>query len=83
MHTLIATAAGLLSLAVILGIGKAFGAGNWSILVTFLGLSFVGAFIHGAIGVREGQSVLTECLVFLVVFGVPAALAIALYYRQS
>ncbi|CAD5107024.1 hypothetical protein [Zestomonas carbonaria] len=73
MHTLIATLVGLLFLGCVILIGRAFGLGRQTVAWLFVVPWLVACLVHGAIGLTAGQTLVTEMLVFLVVFGVPLA----------
>ncbi|MFT3927055.1 MAG: hypothetical protein QM778_31200 [Myxococcales bacterium] len=84
MHTLAIIGTGLLVLAFAAGLGRIVGghSGMMRALVAFLPLWFIGASINMYIGVkRAGYSVADEAPVFLVVFAVPAAIALALWWK--
>ncbi len=52
--------------------------GDFKVYLVFLPIWFVGAFVNAAIGVSHDYTVAAEATVFLVVFGVPAAVALAI-----
>lgn len=84
MHTLIVIGIGLLLLALCLFTGHALGssAGLGRAALWFLPLWLVGAGINMYIGVRSaGYAVGEEAPVFLVVFAVPAIVALVTWWR--
>jgi hypothetical protein len=79
MHTLMVVATGLLLLGMCLAIGRVAGGMARACLV-FLPLWFIGAGINMYIGVTQaGYSVADEAPMFVVVFAIPAAIALALW----
>jgi hypothetical protein len=78
MHTLIATAVGLLFLGILLGAERALRLPNRAVDAAFLILWLAATVVHGHRGILAGQTLVTEVLVGLVVFGVPTAALIAL-----
>jgi hypothetical protein len=88
VHTIKVIAAGFVLLALCLLAGRAFGttppAGLALGAKIFLPLWFLGAGINLWIGVsRAGYTFAEEAPVFLVVFGVPALIALAVWWRFS
>ena len=84
MHTAIVVGVGLAVLAACLLVGKLVGGPGalQTAALVFLPLWFVGAAINMAIGVRRaGYTVMEEAPVFLVVFGVPAVVALLVRWR--
>lgn len=84
MHTIIVIAAGLVLLGLCALAGRMFGgvSGAATAIVAFLPLWLVGAGINMYIGVkRAGYSVAAETPIFLIVFAVPAAVALFAWYR--
>jgi hypothetical protein len=84
MHTAIVIAFGFGLLAACAAIGQVMGggAGFSRAMLAFLPLWLVGAAINVALGVkRAGYSVAEELPVFLLVFAVPAAAALLLWWR--
>jgi hypothetical protein len=83
MHTVQVIAGGFVLLALfVLGAGK--GVGRAKAALYFIPAWFVGAAVNMAVGViSAGYSVAAEAPIFLVVFGVPAAVAYFLYRRWS
>lgn len=77
MHTLTATVAGLIDLAVLLGIERMARLPGRSMDTAFVVFWLLATVAHGQRGVAAGQTVLTEVVVGLVVFGVPLAALIA------
>jgi len=86
MHTLTIIGIGLGLLAVCVLVARLVGGANATLkaLLAFVPLWFVGAAINMYIGVAEaGYTVADELPVFLVVFGVPAAIALLLWRRKK
>jgi hypothetical protein len=84
MHTVIVIFIGLLLLGACALIGRLLGGGSTlsSALLAFLPIWLLGAGVNMYIGVkRAGYSVADETPVFLVVFAVPAALALLLWWK--
>ena len=84
MHTLIVIGVGFVVLAVCLIVGRALGgpAALPTAALVFLPLWFLGAAINMGLGVkRAGYTIAEEAPVFLVVFAVPALLALFLRWR--
>ena len=78
MHTVKVIACGLVLLTLCLVFGRAAGA------KLFLPLWLVAAIVNLWIGVsRAGYTVADEAPVFLIVFGVPAAVALAALWQMS
>lgn len=86
-HTAKVLLGGFALLAICLLIGRAVGApgtGMAKAALAFIALWFVGAAINMWIGVsRAGYSVADEAPVFLLVFGIPAAVAMFIWWRTS
>ncbi|MBM7061273.1 hypothetical protein JQX08_11205 [Pseudomonas sp. UL073] len=74
MHTLIATLVGVLFLIGVILLGRAFDLGRQTVAWLFVGPWLLASLVHGALGLAAGQALLTEMLVWLVVFGVPLGL---------
>jgi hypothetical protein len=86
MHMLLITAAGLILLGLFLGIGHLTGkaVGQVSAARTFLPVWFLLALLNVTIGVVwAGYTVTQEAPVFVITFGIPAALAWWLQKRAS
>lgn len=86
MHTAMVIGAGLLVLGVCAVLGRLIGGADAmpKALVAFLPLWFIGAGINMYVGVeRAGYSVADEAPVFLVVFAVPACVALALWWKVT
>jgi hypothetical protein len=89
MHTLKVIVAGFLLLALCLVAGRLIGGAGQPLLLAraalvFVGLWFVGAGINMWIGVsRAGYSVKEEIPFFFVVFLIPAAVALLVWWRFS
>jgi hypothetical protein len=88
MHTLLVIASGLCLLGLCLLVGRVIGAGRRLVLaraaLVFLPLWFFGAGINMWIGVAHaGYSVADEAPIFLIVFGVPAAIALLVWRKLA
>lgn len=89
MHTVKVIAAGFALLAVCLVVGRLMGGAGQSTplarsALVFVPLWFVGAGINMWIGVsKAGYSVKEEAPIFLVVFLIPAAVALLVWWRYS
>lgn len=86
MHTIMIIAAGFVVLAVSIGIGHLRGgaAGRARAARLYIPVWFVLALINVTIGVvSAGYTVMQEAPVFLVTFGVPAALAFIVSRRSA
>ena len=89
MHTLKVIAAGFALLVLCLALGRAIGgpspaAGLVFGAKVFLPLWLVGAGINMWLGVsKAGYSVAEEAPAFVMVFGIPAAIALLVYWRVS
>ena len=84
MHTILVISLGLALLALCALAGRMLGAasGLATAMLVFLPLWLVGAGINMYIGVkRAGYSVAAETPIFLIVFGVPAAVALLAWYK--
>ena len=84
MHTAIVIGIGLVVLAASLVVGRALGGAEAlpTAALVFLPIWLLGAAVNMAIGVkRAGYTVAEEAPVFLVVFAVPALLALFLRWR--
>jgi hypothetical protein len=84
MHILMVTVGGLVALAVfyfgatLMGQARATGA------AVFIGIWLLAAILNGAVGVfRAGIPLINEVGAFIPIFGVPAAVAWYLAYRQG
>jgi hypothetical protein len=86
-HTSKVLLGGFALLAVCLLIGRAVGAPGTGVpkaALVFIALWFVGAAINMWAGVsRAGYSIAEEAPVFLLVFGIPAAVAVFVWWRSS
>ena len=87
MHTIMVIGAGLVLLAAFVLVGRQVGGGT-SVAAATAALWFIPAWLVGAainlwIGVRHGYSVSEELPVFLIAFGVPAAIAAVIWWRFS
>lgn len=87
MHTIKVLAAGFALLAACLLFGRALGVPGAGLAVgakAFIPLWLIGAGINMWIGVsRAGYSVAEEAPVFLMVFGIPAAVALFIIWRSA
>jgi hypothetical protein len=89
MHTIKVIAIGFVLLAVCLVAGRLLGGAGQSTLLArsalvFVAVWFVGAGINMWLGVsRAGYSVSEEAPIFLVVFLIPAAVALVVWWRYS
>jgi len=87
MHTVIVIGIALVLLAVFMLVGRQFGGGGTAAAATaalwFIPFWLVAAAINLSIGVRHGYTVTEELPIALVVFGVPAAIAAAIWWRFS
>ena len=85
MHTLLVIGYGACLLGLCLLVGRIIGPGNVLVgraALIFLPLWLIGAAINMWIGVtRAGYSVADEAPIFLIVFGVPAAVALLLWWK--
>jgi hypothetical protein len=84
VHTVIVLGIGLALLAACSLVGRLLsgGSGLRGALLVFLPLWLIGAGINMYIGVTQaGYSVADEAPIFLVVFGVPAAIALGLWWK--
>jgi hypothetical protein len=84
MHTILVIAGGLLMLGVCALLGRLMGGadGLGTAMLVFLPLWLIGAGINMYLGVRKaGYSVADEAPTFLVVFAVPAAIALLLWWK--
>jgi hypothetical protein len=84
MHTLIVIGIGFLTLAACALLGHTFSgsSGTATGLLVFLPLWLIGAGVNLAIGVRQaGYTLAEEAPIFLLVFAVPAAAALLLWWR--
>jgi hypothetical protein len=78
-HTLKVIGVGLLLLALCWLVGRAVGAPPWTVVEVFVPLWLIGAAVNMWFGVsRAGYSVAEEIPFFLVVFAVPAGIALGL-----
>jgi len=87
MHTVMVIGVGLVLLAVFILVGRQFGGGNAAAAAAaalwFIPIWLVAAGFNLSIGMRHGYSLAEELPIALVVFGVPAALAAAIWWRFS
>jgi hypothetical protein len=88
MHTIKVIAGGFALLAICLAVGRGLGGPGPAAMATaakvFLPLWFIAAAVNLWIGVsRAGYSVADEAPVFAIVFAVPAAVAVLLWWRFS
>ena len=81
MHTLIVVASGLVLLGLCLVVGRVLGAAMARAALVFLPLWLAGAALNMWFGVaRAGYSVADEAPIFAIVFGVPAAIALVVWW---
>ncbi len=87
MHTIMVIGGGLLLLALFVLVGRQLGGGRAAAAATgalwFISVWFVAAAINLSIGVRHGYTLVEELPIGLIVFGVPAAIAAAIWWRFS
>jgi hypothetical protein len=84
MHTVILVAGGFALLALFSFAGRAFGGAHGIAIaaILFLPVWLIGAAINLYVGVtKAGYSVKEESPIFLLIFSVPAALAILLWWK--
>jgi hypothetical protein len=84
MHTVLVIGAGLLLLGLCALVGRLIGSSGalGTAALVFLPLWFVGAAVNMYVGVKKaGYSVADEAPVFLLVFAIPAAVALLLWWR--
>ena len=82
MHTIVVISGGLVLLAVMVLIARVSDAQLSRWVLAFIPIWFVAAGINMYIGVSQaGYTVAQEAPIFLLVFGLPAAIAIALWRR--
>ncbi|MFO0584715.1 MAG: hypothetical protein U0229_20780 [Anaeromyxobacter sp.] len=84
MHTLMVIGVGLAVLALSAGLGRVLGGheGMARASLVFLPLWLAGAALNMYLGVkRAGYSVADEAPVFVVVFAIPAAVALSLWWK--
>jgi hypothetical protein len=83
MHTLIVVAVGFGVLALCLLLGKLTGFGLAAAALLFLPLWLIGAAINMYLGVKTaGYSIADETPVLLIVFAIPAAAALVIWWRM-
>jgi len=84
MHTIIVIASGLVLLGLCLAVGRVLGADRAALAraaLVFLPLWLAGAALNMWFGVaRAGYSVADEAPIFAIVFGVPAAIALVVWW---
>jgi hypothetical protein len=82
MHTIMVVAGGLVLLALVAMAGKMTSLGMGRALLWFIPIWLVCAAVNMWVGVsRAGYTVVQEFPIFLLVFAVPAAMAMFLYLR--
>ncbi len=84
MHTVLVVGGGLLLLGLCALVGRLIGSPGalGTAALVFLPLWFIGAAVNMYVGVKKaGYSVADEAPVFLLVFAVPAAVALLLWWR--
>jgi hypothetical protein len=85
MHTLIVMVIGFVVLGICVFTGRALGgdAGIGNAAVAFLPVWFIGAAINLYMGVKKaGYSVREESPIFVVIFAVPAAVALFVWWKM-
>lgn len=87
MHTIMVIGGGLVVLAVFLLVGRSLGDRSVAAAATaalwFIPVWLIAAAVNLWIGVRHGYSVAEELPIGLVVFGLPAAVALLFWWRFS
>jgi hypothetical protein len=87
MHTIMVIGGGLVLLAIFILVGRQFGGGTTAAAATsaawFVPVWLMAAAINLWVGVRHGYTVAEELPIGLVVFGVPTAIAAAIWWRFS
>jgi hypothetical protein len=87
MHTIMVIGGGLVVLAIFLLVGRSLGGGNVAsaakAALWFIPVWLIAAAVNLSIGVRHGYSAAEELPIGLVVFGVPAAIAVLFWWRFS
>ncbi len=87
MHTVMVIGGGLLLLALFALVGRKLGGGSPAAAATaalwFIAFWLIAAGFNLMIGVRHGFTVIEELPIALVVFGVPAAAAAAIWWKFS
>lgn len=87
MHTVMVIGLGCCLLAVCLLVARALGSGNQLLgpaALAFVPLWLIGAAINMWIGVRRaGYSVADEAPIFLIVFGIPTAIALLVRWKLA
>jgi hypothetical protein len=84
MHTIMVVGGGLVALALMMVGARAFGISTQATAKVFIGLWLVAALVNMWIGVsRAGYSVAAEAPIALLVFGVPAAIALFVGWKLS
>lgn len=84
MHTIMVISGGLLLLAAFVFGGRAAGIGTAAAALWFMPVWLAGAALNMAVGVsRAGYTVAQEFPIFLVVFAVPALLALLVRWKSG
>jgi hypothetical protein len=87
MHTIIVIGVGLVLLAVFMLVTRQFGGGTARAAATgavwFIPFWLLATGFNLSIGVRHGYALSEELLIALAVFGVPGAIAAAIWWRFS
>ena len=87
MHTIMVIGGGLVVLAIFLLVGRSLGGGSVAAAARaalwFIPVWFVAAAGNLRIGVQHGYTVAEELPIGLIVFGVPAAVALLFWWRFS
>jgi hypothetical protein len=84
MHTAIVIFVGLVVLGICAAIGRYFGGapGMATAALVFLPIWFLGAAVNLIVGVRKaGYTVTEEAPIFLLVFAIPAAVAVLVWWK--
>ena len=82
MHTIVVIGTALLLLGVCAFIGRLAGGSPATAALVFLPLWLIGAALNMYIGVKQaGYSVAEEAPIFLLVFAIPAAVALGIWWK--
>ncbi|MDB5983033.1 MAG: hypothetical protein JWQ69_4048 [Pseudomonas sp.] len=79
MHTVLTTLVGLLLMGSVIVIARCIDLSSRTTLILFAVVWFIASVGHGVVGVSTGQSVSTEALIWLVVFGMPMGTLLRVY----
>jgi hypothetical protein len=84
MHTIMVIGGGLVALALFALVARMFALDMGTVTKAFIGLWFVAALVNLWVGVaRAGYPLAVEAPIFLIVFGVPAAIALFVGWKLS